>query len=143
MELKRVLYRTIHKAGLSVEELADRLGISSSMLYRAGNPNDDGARFPLEKVIGLMRATKDYSILHHIASRTDHVVFKLPRAAAKTAEDMHEFQLVFTVCFSSMLAFYRGEATKEDTVRKIDDLISAAAGHRKAVDRHEQPEFPL
>ncbi len=141
MELKKVLYKTIHRAKESVEELADHLGISSSLLYRAGNPNDDAARFPLEKAIPLMEKTKDYSILHHLARRTGHVVFKIPKAAARSVETLNEFQKTFAVCMDSLLDFYRGNATKEETIGKLDALISAAAGHRKAVEKADQPDL--
>lgn len=143
MELKKVLYKTIHRAKESVEELADHLGISSSLLYRAGNPNDDGARFPLEKVIPLMEKTKDYSILHHLARRTGHVVFKIPRAAAKSQERLHDFQVAFTVCFSALLSFYKGELSKDKTIEKIDALISEAAGYRKDVEKADQTELDI
>ncbi len=143
MELKKVLYATIHRAKESVEELADHLGISSSMLYRAGNPNDDGARFPLEKVIPLMEKTKDYSILHHLARRTGHVVFKIPKAAAKSVETLNEFQKIFTTCLDTLLDFYNGKATKEEAIGRIDALISAAAGHRKAVEKAHQPDLGI
>lgn len=143
MELKKVLYKTIHRAKESVEELADHLGISSSMLYRCGNPNDDNARFPLDKVIPLMEKTKDYSILHHLARRTGHVVFKIPRAAARTQERLNDFQVAFTACFSALLDFYKDKITKEETIAKIDALISAAAAHRRDVEKAGQGKLEL
>jgi len=143
MEIKKLLYKTIHRAKLSVDELADLLGVSSSTLYRCGNPNDESARFPLERVIPLMEATKDYSILHHLARRTGHVVFKIPRAAARSQEKLHEFQVAFTTCFSALLSFYKDEISKEDTIAKIDALISAAAAHRRDVEKSGQGKLEL
>ena len=141
MDFKKVIYTNIHNAKESVEELADYLGMSTSMLYRCGNPNDEQADLPSRKLIPLMNRTNNFSILRHMARRTGHVVFKVPKAAARSVETLNEFQKTFTVCLDTLLDFYRGNASKEETVGKIDALISAAAGHRKAVEKSDQPDL--
>ena len=86
-DLKKVIHDTVHnkKSPKSVEQLADECGCSASYLYRGGLPYDDngsGCRFPLEYVIPLMLAQKDFSILQHIAHRTNHLEVRIPRGKA-------------------------------------------------------------
>ncbi len=79
--LKTELYQTVHNSRLSVEELAELLNVSTSYLYRSVLEGESGCRFPVELLLPLMRATKDYRVLEYLNSRCDRVTAKLPRVA--------------------------------------------------------------
>jgi len=87
--LKSFLYKTIHRNTKTVNQLADETGISASYLYRAGLPEDQsGVRFPIEYLIPLMKATKDYSVLTHIAKLCGFLLVRVPRVKGSKKEEI-------------------------------------------------------
>jgi len=142
MELKRYIYSTVHRGRPTVEELADGLGCSSSLLYRCANPNDPAARFPLEKLLPLMRLTKDYSILRHIAARAGFALFRIPpKRKTRTIFGLTEFQALFAKTFQCLLNFVAHKATKEEVLEEVDKLLSRTVEVRHAVAKSEQLSF--
>lgn len=69
-----------NKAGLTVTELAELLGISENYLYKqAMEPGSPGSEpFKLKHLIPLMTITGDYRILHQLALVTGHVCVRIP-----------------------------------------------------------------
>lgn len=142
MELKKILYKTVHRKAESVEEIADRVGCSASLLYRCANINDAQARFPLEKLLPLMRATGDYSILKHLASRSGFILYKLPaKIKPKKIADLNEYQGSFTDAFRALLDFKKGKITKKQCPIHIDKFLSQTIGLKKGVEGVEQMTF--
>ena len=126
-----------------------RVGVGYSNFCRQLNPNDEGARFPAESLIPLMRATKDFAALHHIASRTGHLVIniqKLRVPKGKGDPDMREaLQETFLEVTKSLGAFFR-ELTpelKDAAMRAIDKHLGEALAARRKVDKWRQPELEL
>ena len=139
MELKKVLYRCVHRKKLSVEEIADELGCSSSLLYRCSNPNDSQARFPLEKVLPLMRVTRDYSILKHLASRSGFVLYKIPsRIKYNKIGDLNKYQSICADTFRALLDFKNEKISKEVCLRQIDEMLSGTVEIRKGIETNRQ-----
>jgi len=140
-DLSKVVYRTVHKRNKSVEELADELGVSASTLYRVSNPNDDQARLAVQYVLPLMRLTGDHSILRHLAGRTGHVLFKVPRGSLKKARNLNEFQKTFSACLEALCNYRDGDISREACLEKIDEHLSETAGLRRDVQKYDQAEF--
>ncbi len=142
MELKKVIYRTVHRKRLSVEEIADEVGCSASLLYRCANPNDPQARFPLEKLLPLMRATNDYSILKHLAFRSGFILYRIPpRIRHDKPCDLNKFQAMFTNTFKAVLEFQEGRKSKEKCLEEIDGFLGSTLEIRKSVEKSEQLRF--
>ena len=78
--LKQELYRTIHRDDLSVEEIAERIGMAPGYLYRAVLPDleesgekSSGVNFPLKRLISLILVTKDFRVLDHLEQAVGRV----------------------------------------------------------------------
>ncbi len=95
--LKEALHKTIHQhETLSVEAMAEELGVSASYLYRSVLPDEDmskgkkttGVRFPLKQLAPLIRLTGDFQALDHIEQSLGRVAIPLPptRASVKTLQ---------------------------------------------------------
>ena len=139
MELKKWIYQTVHRSRFSVEELADAIGCSSSLLYRSANPNDPGARFPLERLLPLMNATRDFSILQHLASRAGFVLFRIPsRIRCQKTADLNKFQSIFAQTFQALVKFKDGEISRDECLEKVDRLLSRTLELRKSVESYPQ-----
>ena len=100
MTLKDILYDMIHRHHTkSLEQIAEEIGMSNSYLARAALPDKDtvdnpdlatGVRFPLKKLIPLIRATDDFQLLDHIEVTLGRVAFSLPRRHPETTQELHQ-----------------------------------------------------
>ncbi len=130
----------------SREELADELGVGYSNFSRMLNPNDEGARFPAELLIPMMKATGNYSPLEHMAARTGHIVIstrklRVPRGSGQDLRnDVHQT----FIDMAKMLSDFFKDPTpkaKEQTLAAIDKHLGETIAARKKVEKWEQPEL--
>lgn len=93
--LKDCLYETIHKNPKPLKLIAEEVGMSENYLTRAALPDPDesdtgsGCRFPLKKLIPLIRATGDFAILDHIEHSLGRVAIKMPKPGASEDHFYH------------------------------------------------------
>ena len=86
--LKDCLYRTIHRNRKPLKLIAEEIGMSENYLTRSALPDleesetGSGCRFPLKKIVPLIRSTEDFSVLDHIEQSLGRVAIKLPPPAA-------------------------------------------------------------
>ncbi len=146
--LKTELYQTVHKARLSVEQLAELLNVSASYLYRSVLEGDSGCRFPVDLLLPLMHATKDFRVLDLLNRRCDRVTAKLPRIRkAKTNATLvaGEVQRNFSTLMVEILQYFA--EPDEAKVAEIEERIHAHVGEmltlRKAVQTYKQRELEL
>ena len=139
MEIRGLLYNTVHRSRLSVEELADAIGCGASLLYRSANPNDPGAKFPIERLLPLMNATKNYSLLKHIASRAGYVLYKRPtRIKFSKVQDLNRFQVIFSEALQALLEFKDGRINRDQCLEKVDQLLSKTVEMRRSIEQSDQ-----
>jgi len=85
MTLRDCLYRTIHRNGKPLKAIAEEIGMAESYLSRSALPDMEdsetgtGCRFPLKKLIPLIHATDDYSVLDFIEQSLGRVAIHLPK----------------------------------------------------------------
>lgn len=139
--LKSFLYKTIHRNAKTVSQLADETGISASYLYRAGLPEDQsGVKFPIEYLIPLMKATKDYSVLAYIAKTCGFLTVKVPRVKGGKNEEIdlvENYQDTTTKALRCLREFFN-QPTQEN-YNKIDnalyEVMQESAGAQKFVKK--------
>lgn len=126
--LKVALYNTIHRSEKSVEEIAEDIDMAPSYLYRSALPDRDqdenastGVRFPLKKIIPLVRSTDDYQVLDYIEHSLGRVAFQVP-SSLLTIKSMQEDAL-------------RAAAEFGDLMRRISD--SCEDGKLTAQERED------
>lgn len=84
MTLKDCLYQTIHRTKKPLKLIAEEIGMSENYLYRSALPDPDetengtGCRFPLKKLIPLVRCTGDFALLDFIENSLGRSAFLLP-----------------------------------------------------------------
>ncbi len=135
MTLKDCLYRTIHRNRKPLKALAEELGISENYLSRAALPDSEesetgtGCRFPLKKLIPLIRATGDYSTLDYIERSLGRVAVALPENGARSLRD---------VCRLSLKAVGEfGDLMREVEKSVKDDLVTDAEMGRVRVEGYQ------
>ena len=145
-DLKTTLHFTIHGSKLSVEQIADELGISTSYLYRACLDGESGCRFPLDLLLPLMKATGDHSILDHLNSRCDRVTVSLPRSGqfkAKDPQAINEVQRNFNEVMGQLLKFFGNPNPKQvDAVMAgLHKHLCEVAAIKRAVKNFNQGDL--
>jgi len=107
--IKTILYETIHRNAKPVAQIADETGISASYLYRAGLPVDEsGVKFPLDYLLPLMKSTKNYAILKHLAQISGFLLVKVPRVKMHKGDDLellNGYQEVTIASFRALKSF--------------------------------------
>jgi len=85
--LRDCLYKTIHRNEKPLKAVAEEIGMAESYLSRSALPDTEdsdtgsGCRFPLKKLIPLIHATGDFSVLDFIEQSLGRVAISLPRAS--------------------------------------------------------------
>lgn len=84
--LKECLYETVHRNKKPLKSIAEEIGMSENYLTRACLPDQEesdtgsGCRYPLKKLIPLIRATGDYATLDFIERSLGRVAITLPES---------------------------------------------------------------
>ena len=94
--LKDALHQTIHRhPRLSVAAIAEEIGMAESYLYRAALPDPDtdgpdasGVRFPLKKLVPLIRTTNNFLALDYMERQLGRVAIPLPDTP-ESLESLH------------------------------------------------------
>jgi len=92
--LHEALYKTIHRNKKPLKVIAEEIGVSANYLDRAALPDAEdsetgtGCRFPLKKLIPLIRTTGDYSVLDAIEHSLGRFGVLLPPPAGTPTADI-------------------------------------------------------
>ena len=84
MTLRECLYNTIHRNRKPLKLIAEEINMSENYLTRSALPDQEeseigtGCRFPLKRLIPLVRSTGDFSVPDFIEQSLGRVAFKLP-----------------------------------------------------------------
>ncbi|MGK9367549.1 phage regulatory CII family protein [Melioribacter sp. Ez-97] len=126
--LKEALYNTIHRNKKSINEIAEECSCSASVLYRycADEDTTSYADFPLRRLIPLLNATNDDSILDYLEARRGRIAFRIPKVAIKKMDEgviVEEYQKA-TIEAVAALRKFLSEPNKKNFDIVEDALIN-------------------
>jgi len=133
---------------ITVDELAEELGVRPNDLYEWGNINQP-RRFPLPLLLPLMRATGDTSIIEHLAAQMGMVAFKIRKRGKSGLEhikDLQEYMQTFSELLKLLLNVFanKEKANKQEVIKEMDRFMSTLAGLRDDVENlSDQMELDL
>lgn len=108
--LRESLYNTIHRSKKPLKVIAEEIGISENYLTRAALPDQEdsdtgtGCRFPLKKLIPLIRATNDYSVLDHIEHSLGRFGVLLPPQSGTLTADVYRLAMKSVTEFGKLMS---------------------------------------
>ena len=90
--LKAALHESIFRSSLHAKAIADRVGVSYQTLHEFADETRD-TNIPVRRLIALLGAIDNLSVLHYLAGLAHCVVFHVPQsgAASSTAQAVREF----------------------------------------------------
>lgn len=107
--LKDRLYETIHRNAKPLKAIAEEIGMSENYLARAALPDQEesdtgsGCRFPLKKLIPLIRATDNFSVLDYIEDSLGRVAITIPTMKT-TSEPVYRLAMKAVKEFGELMA---------------------------------------
>ena len=144
--LDTLVYKLIHRGKNDIEELAEVLGISTNYLYKMGLPEEHGSHsaIGLRRLVALMKAQGDNSILRHLCKRFGGVLVKLPRVARDKRDQIEiisDYQETTAGVIQLMIDYFNEPASHELRDRLIEKLYritEKSVGIRKRVEHDGQ-----
>lgn len=127
--LRDSLYNTIHRNKKPLKHIAEEIGISENYLTRAALPDPEegeagsGCRFPLKKLVPLIRATGDYSVLDVIEHSLGRFGVLLPPAAVTPTADICRLTMKSVSEFGVLVAEIEKSLTDNKVSKKEREKI--------------------
>lgn len=125
------------KKNLSVERIADRMGVSADNLYAwLGNGKMHASLIQsYEHVCGCS------FISDHLTHSQGKLAVKIPSGGAMKDVNFLAMHSSFSKTMKLLADFYAGTADANETLNAITEHMQASAWHRGNVQKHLQPEF--
>lgn len=124
---------------LSVERIADRMGVSADLLYKwLSNGHLHAALIPAyEHICGA------HFVSDHLAHSHGKLAVAIPSGRDLADDDLLHMHQSFSGAMSLLAEFYAGKASGDATLAALTQHMEATAWHRANVLAHSQPELEL
>lgn len=125
------------KHNLSVERIADRMGVSADNLYAwLGNGKMHASLIqPYQHVCGCT------FISDHLSHSEGKLAVKIPSGRTMQDTDLLQMHQSFSQTMTLLAKFYDGKADAAETLHAITEHMQVAAWHRANIQKHDQPEL--
>jgi hypothetical protein len=152
--LRECLYETIHRTqDRSLKLIAEEIGMSQSYLTRAALPEQDeddggsGCRFPLNKLVPLIKATNNYSVLDSLEASVGRVAVAMPKGES-SLHDVCRLAMQSVKKFGDLMGIVGQGITNEglwpDEKKKIKkegyDALAAITALLMAIEQSQKTE---
>lgn len=125
------------KRNLSVERIADIMGVSADSLYSwLGS-----GKMHLSLVQCYEHACGCTFISDHLSHAQGNLSVKIPSGRSLKDTDLLKMHTSFSKTMALLADFYAGKAEAESTLNAITEHMQTAAWHRGNVQKHLHPEF--
>lgn len=129
----------LDRANLSVERIADRMGVTHDALYKWLATG----RMPAVLIPAYEHACGCAFVSRWLAASAGHVVIDIPTGRIASDEELHALQSASHDAIGALMAFYKGAKDAEETLGAIAHALEQFAWHDTNVRKHAQPELEL
>jgi hypothetical protein len=146
MTLTETIWQTVNRGKLTPDQLEDEIDYSASALKRAGLDGDSGAGLNIRKLIPLMKAQKDYSILEHLSHHCGFILIPFPRGGrskAERIEDASAFQSLTAAAVDYLIKYINNGASKEEAIDHLYRLLKGTVEVMEDVKAGDQISLDL
>lgn len=144
MTMTEAIWATVNRGKLTPEQLEDEIDYSASALKRAGLDGESGAGFNLRKLVPLMKAQDDYTILEHLAHRCGFILIPIPRGGKSRKERITsaaEYQKLAAAAVNVLVKFIDRNASETEAVDKLYAMLKGTAEMMEDVKTGKQIEL--
>ena len=144
MKLTDAIWETVNRGRLTPEQLQDEIDYSASSLKRAGIDGESGAGFNLRKLIPLMKAQDDFTILELLACKCGKILIDIPRGG-KSKKDrvasVAEYQKLTALAVGVLVRFIDGGASEKEAIDTLFNILKGTAEMIEDVKKGKQIEI--
>jgi hypothetical protein len=146
MTLTDAIWRTVNRGKLTPDQLEDEIDYSASALKRAGLDGESGAGFNIRKLIPLMKAQDDYTILEHLAHHCGFILLPFPRGGRSKKEriaSVSEYQMLVTAATNILVKFINQGSSQEEAIEHLYRVLKSTAEMLEEVKAGDQISLDL
>lgn len=138
--IREALYDTVHRNKKPLKAIAEEIGLSENYLTKMvladkeESETGTGCRFPLSKIIPVIRATGDFSVLDCIERSLGRVAIKTPPPTSASLRDVCRLSLRAVSEFGELMeTVERGLADGTVTEAELDRVKKEAGEAFQAI----------
>lgn len=124
---------------LSVERIADKMGVGHDLLYKwLAN-----GRMPAISIPAFETVCRCTFVSTWLALSAGKLVIEIPTGRSTAATDIHQLQTVLNDAVGQILKFASGQSEATDALAAIQSGMVGLAWHKINIEKHQQPELEL
>ena len=127
----------LEKKNLSVERIADLMGITADVLYKWLS----NGRMPAQLIPSYEHICGIDFVTRWLTASAGRLLISVPTGRKASATDMQALQEVLNTAVGQLLQFYAGKTEAPDTLAAIQQAMEGLAWHRGNVEKHLTPEL--
>lgn len=125
------------KHNLSVERIADDMGLTAGRLYQHLENGD----MPFNRVRSFQRACRCNFVTQYMAYGDNCMLIPMPTGKNVSDDTMLNIHTTFNKAMTELTEFYKSSADPDGALAALTTHMESAAWHRRNVEKHMQPEF--
>lgn len=125
------------KHNLSVERIADEMGLTAGRLYQHLENGD----MPFNRVRSYQRACHCNFVTLYMAHGDDCMLIKIPTGKKVSDDQMLEINSTFHKALTQLTDFYKKAENPEKALALLTEHMAMTAWHRANVEKTLQPEL--
>jgi hypothetical protein len=146
MTLTEAIWKTVNRGRLTPEQLEDEIDYSASALKRAGLDGESGAGFNIRKLVPLMKAQNDYTILEHLSYRCGFILIPIPRGGKSKKDRIASaaaYQKIAAAAVDVGGKFIDDGADEKEVIDQLYAMLKGTAEMMEDVRAGKQIELDL
>lgn len=124
---------------LSVDQIADRIGVNKWTLYKWV----EGASIPARMIRPFEHACGCTFVTRYLAASAHQLLVPMPTGRTASASDVNALQMACGEAVQALIQFNSGKHSADETLAAFTTAMTALATERGHVERHQQPELAL
>lgn len=138
------------KQNLSVEEMAEDIGVSPNLLYRwtADEDSTSFADLPLRRLKSLIETSGSFAILDYFERKFNRIAFQIPKLSASKLEEgemIDDYQTSTLAAVTALRKFFTNPVKKNYDVidAALMEVMKKSASVKKYCDKKASGQFEM
>jgi len=127
------------KKNLSVQRIADQLGVTQDCLYKWLGEGT----MPANKLIAFEDVCGMSFVTQYLAHSQGYLLVKTPTGRKPEHTELSDLQIFANQVISQLMEFHKGDAGQVETMDKLTLLMTDLAHQKATVEKAHQPELEL
>lgn len=127
----------IERKRLSVERIADLMGVTHDSLYKWLSTG----RMPAVLISAYENVCGVQFMTRWLAASSGKLIIDMPTGHAASDEDIQRLHLNFNEAVAKLIGFYKGSTNADETLAGLQTILEDLVGHRENVLQYNHPQL--